>query len=72
MNDTNAANERAVRASKSLEELDLFLIEEQQHILRLTGKVLGKKISAGDDEYSVALSAVSEAVGSYDADKGDF
>lgn len=72
MNDTKAANERALRASTGLEELDRFLTEEQQHILRLTGKVLGKKIAPGDEEYSVALSAVSEAVKSYDAEKGDF
>ncbi len=72
MNDTNAANERALRASESIDELDLFLREEQQHILRLTGKVLKRSISVGDDEYSVALSAVSEAVRSYDANKGDF
>lgn len=72
MKETDAANERAVRAKESLETLDRFLIEEQKHILHLTGKVLKKNITASDDEYSIALTAVSEAVGSYDESKGDF
>ena len=72
MKENDAANERAVRAKESLENLDRFLLEEQKHILHLTGKVLKKNISASDDEYSIALTAVSEAVGSYDDSKGDF
>ncbi len=72
MTDNKVANERAIRAAESTEALDRFLAEEQQHILKLTGKVLNKSITMSDDEYSVALMAVSEAVKTYDGTKGDF
>ena len=69
---TDAENERALLAAKDTDSLDRFLKEEQQHILRLTGKVLNKSITESDDEYSVALMAVSEAVKNYDRTRGDF
>ncbi|MBQ7583597.1 MAG: RNA polymerase subunit sigma, partial [Lachnospiraceae bacterium] len=72
MTDNNVANERAIKAAESTEALDRFLADEQQHILKLTGKVLNKNITTSDDEYSVALLAVSEAVKTYDGTKGDF
>lgn len=69
---TDAENERALLAAKDTDSLDRFLKEEQQHILRLTGKVLNKSITESDDEYSVALMAVAEAVKNYDGTRGDF
>lgn len=67
-----ADNLKAVQAAQGKEELDRFLIEEQQHILLLTGKVLKKRVTESDEEYSVALRAVSEAVASYNKSRGDF
>ncbi|MBQ8982099.1 MAG: hypothetical protein IJ079_00800 [Lachnospiraceae bacterium] len=49
-----------------------FLSMEQTHILRLTSKVLKKSVTTSDDEWSVALLAVSQAMDHYDIDKGDF
>ena len=72
MTDNSLANERAIKAAGSTEELDRFLAEEQQHILKLTGKVVNRSITISDEEYSVALTAVSEAVRTYDGTKGDF
>lgn len=69
---TDAENIRALQAAKDTDSLDRFLKEEQQHILRLTGKVLNKSITESDDEYSVALMAVAEAVRNYDRTRGDF
>ncbi len=66
------SDERAVCAAKDNKELDRFLSDEQQHILNLTGKVLGRSITRSDDEYSVALTAVSEAVKNYDRTRGSF
>lgn len=72
MKEGNAANEKAIRAAAGKEELDHFLKEEKDHILRLTGKILNKTVTVSDEEYSVALLAVSEAVKNYDRTRGDF
>lgn len=72
MNETGTANERALSAAESTEALDRFLSEEQQHILKLTGKILNRNITVSDDEYSIALMAVSEAVKNYDGTRGSF
>ena len=70
--DTAAENERAIWAAQSTENLNQFLMEEEQHILRLTGKVLKREVTKSDDEWWVALMAVSEAVKKYDGSRGDF
>ena len=73
MTDKNAAaNEKALGAGASTEALNRFLTEEKDHILRLTGRILGRNITESDDEYSIALTAVSEAVKNYDGTRGDF
>ena len=69
---TDAENEKALKAGENTENLDRFIRDEQQHILRLTGRVLKKHITESDDEYSIALMAVSEAVKTYDRTRGDF
>lgn len=65
-------NRRALEAAKSAETKNQFLLKEEQHILRLTGKVLRKSITMSDDEWAVSLLAVSEAIDKYDESKGDF
>lgn len=69
---TDAENEKALNAARNTENLNDFIRDEQQHILRLTGRVLNKNITESDDEYSIALMAVSEAVETYDRTRGDF
>ncbi len=68
----DAENEKALKAGENTENLDRFIRDEQQHILKLTGRVLKKHITESDDEYSIALMAVSEAVKTYDRTRGDF
>ena len=68
----DSANDRALLAKVDKEELEHFLSDEQQHILKLTGRLLKRSVTVSDDEYSIALSAVSEAVKNYDRTRGDF
>lgn len=49
-----------------------FLYEEQQHILRLTIRILGRQVTMSDDEWSIALMATSESLDRYALDKGSF
>ncbi len=69
---TDSVNDRALLAKADREELEHFLADEQLHILRLTGRLLGRMVTVSDDEYSIALTAVSEAVKNYDRTRGDF
>lgn len=65
-------NKRALEASRNTERKNLFLTEERDHILYLTARILRKTVTDSDDEFSIALMAVSEALDSYDEDKGAF
>lgn len=49
-----------------------FLTEERDHILYLTARILKKTVTDSDDEFSIALMAVSEALDSYDEKRGPF
>ena len=69
---TEEINEIVLKAAHDAEVKNEFLISEQQHILKLTAKIAGKSLSMSDDEWSVGLNAVSEAIDSYNADKGSF
>ena len=65
-------NRGALEASRNTEGKNLFLTEERDHILYLTARILRKTVTDSDDEFSIALMAVSEALDSYDEDKGAF
>ncbi|MBQ7424888.1 MAG: hypothetical protein IJV21_01335 [Lachnospiraceae bacterium] len=65
-------NLRAIKAGQDKEQKERFLFDEQSHILHLTARILKRTITDSDEEYSTALLAVSEAIDSYNADKGDF
>lgn len=69
---TEEINEIVLKAAHDAEVKNEFLISEQQHILKLTAKIAGKSLSMSDDEWSVGLNAVSEAIDSFNADKGSF
>lgn len=70
--DRTAENERALKAAKDNAFRELFLQKEQQHILRLTSKVLHASVTSNDDEWAIAFIAVSQALNTYDESKGDF
>lgn len=49
-----------------------FLMSEQDHILHLTARVLKRTVSRSDEEWSIALLAVNEALDSYEQTRGKF
>ena len=53
-------------------ERDRFLLMHENRILRLTGSILRASVTKSDDEWSVALLAVSEALDGWNAEKGPF
>ena len=65
-------NEKAIAAKASPSAKNRFLTDEARHILHLTARILKRTVSINDDEWSVALMAVSEAIDSYDQEKNDF
>ena len=65
-------NERVISAKDDPSLKNAFLSDEQNHILRLTSKILKRSVTFSDDEWSIAFIAVSEAMDSYDPSKGDF
>ncbi len=71
-NDKELDNKRAIEARTTREAKEKFLQEEQVHILRLTARILKCSVTDSDDEYSIALMAVSEAIDSYNENKGAF
>ena len=68
----NADSLRAVKAKSDLDERNRFLQDNEQHILRLTGKITHSSVTKSDDEWAIALSAVNEAIDRFDPDKGGF
>ncbi len=68
----NTDNIRAIEAGYDPEKKNLFLSEERVHILRLAAVILKRRITESDDEWSIALIAVSDAIDHYNEQKGDF
>ncbi len=69
---TDKDNIRAVEAGCDKDKKNRFLMEERVHILRLTAVILRHRITDSDDEFSIALIAVSDAIDHYSESKGDF
>ena len=65
-------NYRALEAGRDKGKKEAFLFDEQEHILRLTARILKRSVCDSDEEYSLALLAVSEAIDSFDDSKGAF
>ena len=70
--DKQEINRRALRAASDKEEKNLFLTEERDHILYLTARILRRTVTDSEDEFSIALLAVSEAIDSFKEEKGAF
>ncbi len=71
-NDVKTENERAERAARDRREKESFLYDSTAHILALTARICSHPVTTSDDEWSVALMAVNEAIDSYDPERGDF
>ncbi|MBO6149349.1 MAG: hypothetical protein J6O55_08425 [Lachnospiraceae bacterium] len=73
MRERDLKSENRINAAReSPDGRNSFLSEEKEHILLLTARILKRTVSESDDEFSVALLAVSEAIDSYDENKGAF
>ena len=65
-------NQEALLAAGDASKREAFLAVQEQHILRLAGKISGHMLTKSDDEWSIALSAVDEALDRYKEGAGDF
>ncbi len=68
----DADSVRAAEAKKDPEKRNAFLLDNELHILKLTGKITHSSITRSDDEWAVALTAVNEAIDRFDPEKGQF
>lgn len=65
-------NEMALEAARDSGAFENFIRDHQQFILRCASKTTRRYITTSDDEWSIALSAFSEAVENFSEDKGAF
>lgn len=65
-------DEKAVLAAKNSEKLTEFINEYESFIIKSASKATGKYITKSSDEWSVSLSAFSQAVQNYSFEKGNF
>lgn len=70
--DNESENIKALEASRDPEKRNDFLKDSQDHIIRLASALSGRIITKSDDDFSIALIAVSEALDKYDEKKGNF
>lgn len=64
--------QKILRAKKNPSEKEAFLEAQKQHILKLTARIIHTPLTMEDDEWSIAFSAVAQAIDNYNEDKGDF
>lgn len=62
----------AVSAKQNPNILDEFINQNEYYILKCASKVCHRYITKSDDEWSIALLAFSQAIESYDLNKGSF
>lgn len=70
--DLLGVNERAVAARSSSDELEAFIKDSRNFILKQASAAAGRFITDSDDEWSVALVAFTEALNAYELSKGNF
>lgn len=63
---------RAVEAVNDHQILNQFLLENEKFILRCASSVTYQYVTKSDDEWSIALVAFTQAVESYQLEKGSF
>lgn len=65
-------DQRAVKAANDAQELNALVEEYDSFILKSASKTAKQYVSKNDDEWSIALSAFSEAIKKYSFEKGSF
>ena len=65
-------NQAAIEAGLDPVKREEFLRNSENYILRITSRLANRPITVSDEEWSIALRAVSGALDSYDDSKGDF
>ncbi|HEY5524201.1 MAG TPA: RNA polymerase sigma-I factor [Clostridium sp.] len=65
-------DESVIKAQKDKALYEKLIIENEFFVISTTSKTTNKYINKSDDEWSIALNAFSEAVNSYNMDKGSF
>ena len=65
-------DENAISAKKSDADLEKFVKQNEGFIIKTASNAVGGFITKSSEQWSVALSAFCEAVGSYSAEKGGF
>lgn len=65
-------NERVMSAASDNEELTSLIEDYQNFIIATASKASGRYITKSDDEWSISLSAFSQAVKGYSLEKGSF
>lgn len=65
-------DEKAVLAAKDSDKLTEFINEYESFIIKSASKATGKYITKSSDEWSVSLSAFSQAIQNYSFEKGNF
>lgn len=71
-NERAVENQKVIEAKADQDKKNSFLTAEKAHILRLCAVILKHRVTDSDDEWSIALIAVSDAVDNYSIEKGDF
>jgi len=65
-------DKRAIKAANDAQELNELVEEYDSFILKSASKAVKRYVSKNDDEWSIALSAFSEAIKKYSFEKGSF
>ena len=64
--------EQALAAAKTEEARNAFIIQNEKFIIGCANRFTKRFITKSDDEWSIALIAFSNAIDTYDAEKGNF
>ena len=64
--------EEALEAARTEEGRSAFITQNEKFIIGCASKFTRRFITKSDDEWSIALIAFSNAMDSYDAEKGNF
>lgn len=62
----------AVKAKNNIDSMNNLITQYENFILKCASSITRSYISKSDDEWSIALSAFTEAIKNYSADKGSF
>ena len=70
--DDKIGNAAALEAGRNPQKKEEFLRDSRNYILRITSRIANTSVTVSDEEWSIALLAVSYALDHYDESKGAF